>query len=92
MTFNIGESWRITSAEHCWMVQRFRGVYKSGRKAGLVKYETVGYHSSLDNAINALRERMIRDLDTHGTAEAIAGVRRVAAEIDSAVHAFAAAT
>lgn len=89
MIFSIGESWRIRSGEYCWMLQRFRGVYKSGRKAGAVKYENVAYHSTLNAAIADLAERMIRELETHGTAEALAGVRRVADEIDNAFDGFA---
>lgn len=85
MKFHIGEKFRITSERYCWHVQTFRGVYdQPGPKFGLAQYKTITYHTTLEDAVGSLAQLMLRELDTHTVAEALAGLRRIVEEIAAA--------
>ncbi len=85
MQIQISEKYRIVSEERCWCVQAYCGVYKSGPETGRVKYKSAGWFVELEAAVKYLARRMVHDVDASTVTEALAGVSRVAAEIERAL-------
>lgn len=85
MKFRVNDDYRIISDEHSWRVQRYKGVYRSGKRANLERWNDVGHYTTLENAVRALTERLIRESETETVSAAIKAIERVVAQIRGAV-------
>ena len=90
MLLPINDQWRIVSDEQCWKVQRYAGVYKSGKRANQPKWQSRKYCSTLASAVKQAALVMVLEADTTTATEALAVIQRVADAIDSALLSLAA--
>ena len=81
MQFRINDDYRIISDEQSWRVQRYAGVYRSGKRANLERWNDVGYYTSLERAAKALLDRMIRESETETVPAALKAIERVTAQM-----------
>ena len=68
VTFHVGADWRIHGDTNQWIVQRRRFV------KGEDKWDGVSYHRSVQDAVMALAQRRMRDLEGVYRAEALAPI------------------
>jgi hypothetical protein len=60
MIIEVNDDYRITSDEHCWMVQRIKRFGQDSKKAGEVEWRPVSFHPSLPMAARSLSDRLWR--------------------------------
>jgi hypothetical protein len=83
MILPINKDIRIVSDCHQWKIQRYRERTVNGRPDQV--WEAQSYYPTLASAIKAVGERLMRDSDAVGFAEALAEVERIATELSQAL-------
>jgi len=81
----INQDWRIVSDDQCWMVQRYRGIRKTGPRAGEINWESVSYHANLGKAAASLAQRQLRLSEAEGLQAIMDEWERITQEIDEAL-------
>ena len=84
----INTQYRLASDEHQWMVQKFKGVAKSGRREGEEVWESISFHRELGEAATALAKREVRCSDVDGIASVQQEWERITGEIDTAFRSW----
>ena len=81
----VDDNWRINSDEHCWMVERYRGMSLNKRTGEREpSWRPVTYHQSLGQAAAKLAARKLRVSEVKGFAETIAEWEKIQNEIENA--------
>ena len=84
MIIPINKKYRIASDSRQWMLQQFHKA--SAKKPD--RWESVQFYSKLDNLVGNLSERMLRESDAVGIAEAMVEVKRIATTLTNALRPF----
>jgi len=85
MIIPINDTYRINSDSYQWKVEKFSHIIKSGEDIGKERWKALTYHGELDKAVQRCAERMIRETDCTGIAEAEKAVERIAATLKEAI-------
>lgn len=77
----VGGKWRITADRYCYALQRI-GVRKSASKnAGSVYFVTEGYYKTIEDVLNTILEKSIRDGGNKSLTELIKIVKQTRKDI-----------
>ena len=71
MKLPIDEQYRISSDAHQWILQKVR------TRKGVKDWESITFHSDLDDLIQHLGHRMVRESDATTLAEALVAIENV---------------
>jgi len=81
MSLPIDDEYRIASDGVQYMIQKHLHATEK-REEG---FQSVGYYSSLQGAVQGLSERMLRESDAHGVIEVYAAMKRITATLTDAL-------
>ena len=84
MIIPINEKYQISSDSNQWMLQTF--LKASVKKPD--RWESIKYYAKLDNLIENLSERMLRESEAVGIAEAMVEVKLIATTLTHALRPF----
>ena len=80
MNIPINEKYRISSDSRQWMIQRYRP-----NKSKTTDWESQSYFPTLTMALNALRERLIRESDGETIEDALEATNRAKTTLSQAL-------
>ena len=87
MILPLDDDWRIASDPHTWMVQR-RKVFKVGKRAGDVEWESVEWYPTLEMAVVGSCERRCREISTETWVDSLAEFRRLHGDVTRLAREF----
>ena len=79
MNIPIDNKHRISSYKYGWQIEMPR------QKNGKTKWEPVSYYTTLENAVNSLGHRLVRESRADTLTEALAEIDRVSATLSRAL-------
>tara|TARA_Y100000031_G_scaffold137615_1_gene162750 strand:- start:854 stop:1150 length:297 start_codon:yes stop_codon:yes gene_type:complete len=79
MKLPIDEQYRISSDAHQWILQKVR------TRKGVKDWESITFHSDLDDLIQHLGHRMVRESDATTLAEALVAIENVTTTLSQAL-------
>ncbi len=82
MRINIGKRYRLTTDEHCWVLERLRAKKEGSRAAP--RWAALGYYGSLELALRGMADKSIRTAETVGLQELQTHVAGLCADLAAA--------
>ena len=79
MKLPIDEQYRISSDANQWILQKVR------TRKGVKDWESITFHSDLDDLIQDLGHRMVRESDATTLAEALVAIEKVTTTLSQAL-------
>ena len=84
MILPVSDKYRIATDTHSWMVQRLRSRKRKG--VNVQEWEAVTWHSSVQQAVQSLGDRMVRASEAETFADALVDVENVCAKLCQALQ------
>lgn len=82
MIIPIDDKYRIAADTHAWMVQQYRGQDKQGKHL----WQSVGWYSSLRNAVQGLVDRCVRTSEAETVADALDDINALVSRLTKALE------
>lgn len=79
MRLRINEQYRISSDANQWILQKVR------TRKGVEDWESISFHSAIDDLIQDLGHRMVRESDATTLAEALVAIENVTTTLSQAL-------
>ena len=85
MIIPIDEKWRIKTDAYQWIIQRYKGIPKTGKFKDTPQWESLRYYTTLANAVYGLAEYELMTSDCTTLAEALDAMRDVSERLSRAL-------
>ncbi len=85
MLIPINDQFALATDQYSWMIQRRR--QRKDRKTGepVTAWESIAWYASAEQAVNGLRDRMVRASEAETIAEAMRDIESVVAALSHAL-------